>query len=236
MTRRSTSGAWPTERRAARAERNWAEADRLKAEIEAAGWKIVDRGRAFSLTRAHPPDLEDEGVVRYGWSGSVPSVLGEPASTAATVVRAVPDDAAAVAGVAAGGAPGRARCESPGGRPAHRRPGGRAAQRLARRGGRIECRDPPVEGSSRGPRRRRRTRDGRRSRTAHGCAGGPDRRRRRAPRLDVRGPAPVRSGSPPGTRSRSTGACWRSAGPTTSSAGRWTRRSSTRSGSTSGGR
>ena len=50
------------QRRAARADRNWAEADRLKAEIEAAGWTIVDQGRAFSLARAHPPDLDEEKV------------------------------------------------------------------------------------------------------------------------------------------------------------------------------
>jgi hypothetical protein len=84
------------QRRAARADRNWAEADRLKAEIEAAGWTIVDQGRAFSLARAHPPDLDEEGVLRYGWSGAVPSVLDEAATTSVTVVRAVPDDAAGV--------------------------------------------------------------------------------------------------------------------------------------------
>jgi hypothetical protein len=84
-------------RRTARADRDWAEADRLKAEIEAAGWKIVDQGRAFSLARAHPPDVEDGGVVRYGWSGAVPSLLGGPPTTTVTVIRAVADDAIAVA-------------------------------------------------------------------------------------------------------------------------------------------
>lgn len=84
-------------RRAARSDRNWAEADRLKAEIEAAGWNVVDRGPAFSLERAHPPDVEEDGHLRYGSSVSVPSALGEPASARATIVRAVPDDASAVA-------------------------------------------------------------------------------------------------------------------------------------------
>jgi hypothetical protein len=110
------------QRRAARAERNWAEADHLKAEIEAAGWKIIDQGRAFSLSRAHPPDVEDDGVVRYGWSGSVPSVLGEPASAAATVVRAVPDDAMSVAEVVA--APGDTQVVLVANRPAATMPSG----------------------------------------------------------------------------------------------------------------
>ena len=40
------------ERAAAREARDWAEADRLRAEIEAAGWKIVDRGTDFALRRS----------------------------------------------------------------------------------------------------------------------------------------------------------------------------------------
>ena len=92
-------------RRAARAERNWSEADRLKAEIEAAGWRIVDQGRGYTLSRAHPPDIEEGDAVRYGWSGSVPSVLTEPPSARITLVRAVPDDAPSV-GEAPDAAPG----------------------------------------------------------------------------------------------------------------------------------
>ena len=38
------------ERAAARADRNWAEADRLRGEIEAAGWKVVDRGTDFGVS------------------------------------------------------------------------------------------------------------------------------------------------------------------------------------------
>ena len=86
-------------RRTARAERDWSEADRLKAEIETAGWKVVDRGASFTLGRAVPPDAREDGLVRYGSSGSVPSVLDEGAAVAITVVRAVPDHAASVGAV-----------------------------------------------------------------------------------------------------------------------------------------
>ena len=55
----------------ARAARDWAEADRLRAEIETAGWKIVDRGTDFSLSPAHPPDVADGVRVKYGASASV---------------------------------------------------------------------------------------------------------------------------------------------------------------------
>ncbi len=84
-------------RAAARAAQDWPEADRLRGEIEAAGWKIVDRGTAFGLTAAVPPDLADGDVVRYGASVSVPSRLGDPATGLATVVLIAtdwPDDLA----------------------------------------------------------------------------------------------------------------------------------------------
>jgi cysteinyl-tRNA synthetase len=73
-------------RAAARAARDWPEADRLRAEIEAAGWKVVDRGTDFALQPAHPPTLEAAGVVRYGASSAVPSRLEEPATDVVTVV------------------------------------------------------------------------------------------------------------------------------------------------------
>jgi GT2 family glycosyltransferase len=73
-------------RAAARAGRDFAEADRLRAEIEAAGWKVVDRGTDFALEPAHPPTIEDGGMVRYGTSSSVPSRLDEQAVGLATVV------------------------------------------------------------------------------------------------------------------------------------------------------
>jgi tryptophan synthase beta subunit len=41
------------ERAAARAAKDWPEADRIRAEIEAAGWKVVDRGTDFALEPAH---------------------------------------------------------------------------------------------------------------------------------------------------------------------------------------
>jgi GT2 family glycosyltransferase len=82
-------------RSAARSAKNWIEADRLRAEIEAAGWKVVDRGVSFRLEPAQPPDLVDGERTRYGASASVPTRLSEPADTAATIViRATdwPDD------------------------------------------------------------------------------------------------------------------------------------------------
>ena len=74
------------ERSAARAARNWPEADRLRAAIEAGGWKVVDRGTDFALEPAHPPTVADEGLVRYGSSAAVPSRLDEPDSAEASVV------------------------------------------------------------------------------------------------------------------------------------------------------
>ena len=73
-------------RAAAREARDWAEADRLRDEIEAAGWKIVDRGTDFALTPNAPPDVTDGDRVRYGSSRSVPSRLDEAPSGLATVV------------------------------------------------------------------------------------------------------------------------------------------------------
>jgi hypothetical protein len=70
----------------ARAERNWPEADRLRGEIEAAGWRIVDTGTDFALTPAAPLTVEAEGSVRYGSSSAVPSRLDEPATELATIV------------------------------------------------------------------------------------------------------------------------------------------------------
>ena len=70
----------------ARAARDFATADRLRAEIETAGWKVVDQGIDFRLEPAHPPDLADGGRVRYGASASVPSRLGEAPSADATIV------------------------------------------------------------------------------------------------------------------------------------------------------
>jgi hypothetical protein len=81
----------------AREARNWAEADRLRMEIEAAGWKIVDRGTDFGLTPAAPPDVAEGDRVRYGSSASVPSRLDQPPTGSGTVVLVAtdwPDDLA----------------------------------------------------------------------------------------------------------------------------------------------
>ncbi|HEX2470028.1 MAG TPA: glycosyltransferase [Candidatus Limnocylindrales bacterium] len=74
------------ERAAARGAKDWETADRLRAEIEAAGWTVVDRGTDFALSPATPADIEEGARVRYGASRNVPSRLDEPAVGLATVV------------------------------------------------------------------------------------------------------------------------------------------------------
>lgn len=74
------------DRATARAERNWPEADRLRATIEAAGWRIVDHGTDFALSPAAPPDLAEGTRTRYGASRNVPSRLDEAPVGLATVV------------------------------------------------------------------------------------------------------------------------------------------------------
>ncbi len=67
------------------------EADRIRAEIEAAGWKIVDRGTDFALEPARPPTVEDDGVVRYGASLDVPARFDEAPVGIATIVLVATD-------------------------------------------------------------------------------------------------------------------------------------------------
>ena len=74
------------DRAKAREARDWAEADRLREEIEAAGWKVVDRGTDFALSPAAPIDIAEGERIRYGSSQSVPSRFDEPSSGLATVV------------------------------------------------------------------------------------------------------------------------------------------------------
>ncbi len=74
------------QRAAARVAKDWATADQLRAEIEAAGWTVVDRGTDFALSPAAPPDIEEGPRVRYGASRNVPSRLEETPAGPATVV------------------------------------------------------------------------------------------------------------------------------------------------------
>ena len=89
--------AWARERSQARAARDWVEADRLRSEIESAGWRIVDRGTDFSLEPIHPSDVLEDGRARYGSSASVPSRLAEPDSAVATVILLATDQPADLA-------------------------------------------------------------------------------------------------------------------------------------------
>jgi cysteinyl-tRNA synthetase len=73
-------------RAVARRARDWAAADTFRAQIEAAGWRGVDSGTLYDLERAAPADVEEDGLIRYGSSSSVPSRLGEPEEGTATVV------------------------------------------------------------------------------------------------------------------------------------------------------
>ena len=77
----------------ARAERDWATADRLRGEIEAAGWRVVDAGIDYRLEPASPPSLEVAGEIRYGRSDAVPSRLDEPPTGVASVVLLASPDA-----------------------------------------------------------------------------------------------------------------------------------------------
>jgi cysteinyl-tRNA synthetase len=78
-------------RAAARRARDWPTADALRAEIEAAGWKVVDAASLYSLERVAPPDVEADGIARYGSSASVPSRLDEAPVGIASVVLVATD-------------------------------------------------------------------------------------------------------------------------------------------------
>jgi len=85
------------ERAAARAGREYARADALRAMIEAAGWRVVDQGTAYHLEPAAPPTIEAVGVLRYGSAAAVPTVLDVPTTAAFTVLLLAddsPDDLA----------------------------------------------------------------------------------------------------------------------------------------------
>jgi len=74
------------DRARARAARDWDTADRLRGEIEAAGWTVVDSGTDFALKPSAPADIEETGRVRYGASRNVPSRLDDAPVGLATVV------------------------------------------------------------------------------------------------------------------------------------------------------
>lgn len=78
--------AWAQARSEARERKDWVDADRLRAAIEAAGWRVVDRGTRFSLEPARAPDVIEAGRTRYGSSAAVPSRLEEPPTAAVAVV------------------------------------------------------------------------------------------------------------------------------------------------------
>lgn len=78
-------------RSAARRAHNWAEADRLKAQLEDAGWKVADAASLYILERVVAPDEVEDGLTRYGASASVPSRLDEPATGSATIVAIATD-------------------------------------------------------------------------------------------------------------------------------------------------
>jgi glycosyltransferase involved in cell wall biosynthesis len=76
----------------ARAVRDWDTADRLRDEIEGAGWRVIDAGTDFRLEPATPADVEVGGEIRYGRTDSVPSLLEEaPTGFATVIVVASPD-------------------------------------------------------------------------------------------------------------------------------------------------
>lgn len=74
------------ERAAARAAREYARADSLRATIEAAGWRVVDHGVAYRLEPAAPPTIEAVDSIRYGTSAAVPTVLEVPPTAAFSVL------------------------------------------------------------------------------------------------------------------------------------------------------
>jgi hypothetical protein len=78
-------------RRSARESRDFRLADELRAAIEASGWTVMDRGVDFDLRPLRPADVTEDGVVRYGSSGSVPSRLDETATVPASAILVASD-------------------------------------------------------------------------------------------------------------------------------------------------
>ena len=86
------------ERARARRAHDWATADRLKGELDAAGWRVIDAATLYSLEPKTPAVVEIDGEVRYGTSEGVPSRLEEPADAPATVVLVADDRAGLLPG------------------------------------------------------------------------------------------------------------------------------------------
>ena len=84
------------ERTEARASRDWTRADTLKAQIEAAGWRVVDRGKRSSVHPAAPASLEVDGERRYGAVVDVPDAWVEPASAALSVILVASEEPARI--------------------------------------------------------------------------------------------------------------------------------------------
>ena len=84
------------ERTDARANRNWARADELKAQIEAAGWRVVDRGKRSSVHPAAPVSVEVDGERRYGSAADVPNGWVAPATAPFTVAIVASEEPARV--------------------------------------------------------------------------------------------------------------------------------------------
>src|ERR1700716_4106245 len=64
-------------RRTAREARDFKLAVELRSAIEAGGWTVIDHGVDFDLRPLRSADVLEDGVVRFGSSGSVPSRLDE---------------------------------------------------------------------------------------------------------------------------------------------------------------
>jgi Glycosyl transferase family 2 len=73
------------ERVEARTRRDWARADALKAQIEAAGWRVTDRRGRSGVSQMAPASVEADGETRYGSAAGVESLLAAPATTGWTV-------------------------------------------------------------------------------------------------------------------------------------------------------
>jgi hypothetical protein len=95
MTDRVPPEVWDAakQRAEARAARDWATADQLRAQIEAAGWRVVDSETSFRLEPA-AVDVEVGGEIRYGSSDAVPSRLAEAPEGLASIVLVASADSA----------------------------------------------------------------------------------------------------------------------------------------------